>query len=221
MNDKQSSKLSMAQRVSDTFAQNAAVFADIAPMKKAVDEFNDVLGDVRSVAVEQSNVNVAVLTQEKRSAEEKMVDVEVQVANALYVIGFENDNKELINLLGLSDSSFYRLQDNAKLVLAQRIYGLAKQYAADLEPYGFDEAKIAEIGQAVDDYHKVIANPMDAITTRKQKTTNLKELFARLDSVLYDKLDKLIVLFKSSHPDFYGEYRTSRNFIDFSARSRK
>jgi hypothetical protein len=62
---------------------------------------------------------------------------------------------------------------------------------------------------------------MDAITTRKQKTTNLKELFARLDSALYDRLDKLIVLFKSSHPDFYNEYRTSRNLIDTSHRQKE
>jgi hypothetical protein len=29
-----------------------------------------------------------------------------------------------------------------------------------------------------------------------------------------------MVLFKASNPDFYGEYRTSRNLIDSSARHR-
>jgi len=54
---------------------------------------------------------------------------------------------------------------------------------------------------------------MDTIGERKQKTTNLMQLFASLDSIFYDKLDKLMVLFKQSRPDFYDEYRTARNII--------
>jgi hypothetical protein len=221
MNDRQNAKLNMAQRVSDTLAQYADVYSGIVPVKNAVTGFQQVITDIRAVSTEQLAVKTPAFTQEKRSAEGKMIDVAVKVANALYVAGFESDNKELLNLLGLSDSSFYKLQDNVKLTLGQRLYELAQQHAAELAPYGFDNGKIEEIGAAVAAYNKVIANPLDAITTRKQKTDNLKELFARLDSALYDKLDKLIVLFKSSHSDFYGAYRTSRNFINYSARSKK
>jgi hypothetical protein len=54
---------------------------------------------------------------------------------------------------------------------------------------------------------------MDTIGERKQKTTNLAQLFAGMDSTLYDRLDRLMVLFKQTNPDFYGEYRTARNII--------
>jgi len=54
---------------------------------------------------------------------------------------------------------------------------------------------------------------MDTIGERKQKTSNLTQLFAGLDSTFYDKLDKLMVLFKQSQPEFYSEYRTARNII--------
>lgn len=111
--------------------------------------------------------------------------------------------------------------ENAKLTLAQRLLELAHKHSAQLLSYGHDPEKMSAIEQAISAYSNLIAKPMDAIAERKQKTTNLKELFARLDSVLYDKLDKLIVLFKSSHPDFYGEYRTARNVIDSSIRHRK
>jgi hypothetical protein len=52
---------------------------------------------------------------------------------------------------------------------------------------------------------------MDTIGARKQKTTNIAQLFAGLDSTFYDKLDKLMVLYKKS--SFYDEYRTARNII--------
>jgi hypothetical protein len=71
---------------------------------------------------------------------------------------------------------------------------------------------------AIDAFQTVITKPMDTIAGRKQKTTNLVQLFAKLDSTLYDKLDKIMVLFKESHPDFYNKYRTSRNLILTSRR---
>jgi hypothetical protein len=46
-------------------------------------------------------------------------------------------------------------------------------------------------------------------------------LFAETDSVLYDRLDKLVTLFKTSAPDFYALYRNARNIIDTAKRSRK
>ena len=61
---------------------------------------------------------------------------------------------------------------------------------------------------------------MDTIGECKQKTTNLVQLFAGLDSTLYDKLDKLMALFKQSEPDFYDEYRTARNIIFNRERTR-
>jgi thioesterase domain-containing protein len=127
----------------------------------------------------------------------------------------------LTGLLGLSPASFYRLEDNAKLSLAQQIYNLAEAQAPALVDYGLDAASIAAMHTAIEEYQAQIARPMGAIGIRKQKTTDLKHLFARLDSTLYDRLDKLMALFKDSHPDFYGEYRTARNYIDTSGRHKK
>jgi hypothetical protein len=221
MTNRQNAKLNMAQRISDTLVDYEGIFSGITPVKNAVSEFQQIVAEIRSVATEQFAVKVPVSTQEKHSAESKMIDASVRVANVLYVVGFETDNKELINLLGLNDSSFCSLADNAKLTLAQHLYELSQKHSVELEPYGYDEQKIDKIGQMIVDYQNLIAKPMNAITVRKQKTGNLKELYVRMDSVLYDKLDKLILLFKSSHPDFYGEYRTSRNFIDFSVRHKQ
>jgi len=54
---------------------------------------------------------------------------------------------------------------------------------------------------------------MDAIGEKKQKTTNLAQLFAGLDTTFYDTLDKIMVLFKQSNTEFYEEYKTARNII--------
>jgi F0F1-type ATP synthase delta subunit len=118
----------------------------------------------------------------------------------------------------VSNNSFYRLPDNAELALAKRILNLAKQYAPELSNLTIDNAQIDEMEQAIETFNAVIAKPMDVITEKKQQTTNLAQLFAKLNSILYDKLDKIMVLYKENHEDFYNEYRTSRNLIITSVR---
>ena len=213
MNDRQNAKLNMAQRVSDTFKRYETVYGGIAPMVAAVEALNTDIANIRDTQKERGAVNLPASTLEKRGAERQMIEPCVKMANALYVIGFTTDNKDLITLQGLSDNSFYRLSDNAALALARRILDLVHQYAGELANYGIDEAEITALGNAIEAFHTLIAKPMDTIGERKQKTTNLAQLFAGLDSTFYDRLDKLMVLFKKSAPEFYGEYRTARNII--------
>ncbi|MDR1879110.1 MAG: hypothetical protein LBQ64_06060, partial [Bacteroidales bacterium] len=65
-----------------------------------------------------------------------------------------------------------------------------------------------------------IVSPRMSITERKQHTENLVYLFAAANSVLYDKIDKLIGLFKQTHPDFVSRYKSARNLINTSPRKK-
>jgi hypothetical protein len=221
MNNRQNAKLNMAQRVANTMESYKPSYETIAPVTATVAELNTNIEDIREAEKEQDAVRIPVFTQEKHKSEGQMVDACVKVSNVLHVIGFVNDNKVLTNLVGLSPNDFYRGEDNTKLSLARRILDLSKEYSSELLNYGYTLETIADIGTKIDSYQRLISKPMEAAGARKQKTASLQQRFATLDSTLYDKLDKLIVLFKDTHPDFYNEYRTARNLIDTSARHKK
>jgi hypothetical protein len=220
MNNKQNAKLNMAQRVSETFKRYETVYSGIAPMVTAVAALNEDIANIRDIQKEHSAVNLPASTLEKREAERQMIEPCVKMVNALYVIGFTTQNKDLITLQGLSEYSFYRPSNNAALALARRILDLAHENTAELKIYGIEESEITDLGKAIEAFQTLIAKPMDTIGERKQKTTNLTQLFAGLDSTFYDKLDKLMVLFKQKAPEFYNEYRTARNII-FNSEKRK
>jgi hypothetical protein len=67
----------------------------------------------------------------------------------------------------------------------------------------------------------IINAPSEVIGERKMYTGNLRELFVAADSIVYDKLDKLIRLFKTSSPDFFALYGNARNIINTAVRKRK
>ena len=213
MNDRQNAKLNMAQRVSETFKRYENAYKGVTPIVDAVAQLNTDITDIRDVQKEKTAVSITSASLEKRAAEANMIERAVKIANALYVIGFKNENKELITLLGVNDRSFYRCTNNAALALAKFILDLTHQNATELANFTIDAAEIVKFEDAIEKYNTVIAKPMDTIGAKKQKTTNLAQLFAGLDSTLYDRLDKLMVLFKQSNIEFYQEYRTARNII--------
>jgi hypothetical protein len=211
----------MAQRSSDTFAQYKGVYGAIQPVVVAVEQLNRSIADIRNAEKEQDSITATVASTEKNDAEHSMVEKVLKVANVLYVIGFEEKITELTQLSAISQNSFFNVRDNDSISLANRIYDTAGIYADKLLPYGFTKDSIAELRKAIDDFTVLVSKPMDAIGSHKQKTKELKSLFAGLDSIFYDKLDKLMILFKDSNPAFYNEYRISRNLINTSVRHRK
>lgn len=213
MNDYQKAKLSMAQRVDEVLSAQSSVYEEMQPMVTVASELKEKIVAIRNAAIEQAAVDVTEQTRKKREAEEKMIPVCVRLSGALYVIGFTGNSTVSPNFLSLTPNSFYSIDDNEKVTLASNLYNIAKQHSTELEEYGFDEQKIEQAGAAIENYRTLIEKPMYAIAVRKQKTGNLKELFAGLNSLLYDRLDKMMVLFKESHPAFYGEYRNARNVI--------
>ena len=216
MTDRQNAKLNMAERVLDTLKRNESVFIGIGAMVDTVPLLSRKIEIIHRTLKEHKAVNVPASTLEKREVERQLIDVCIKVSNMLYLIGLDKNNKDLITLQALNDSYFYHLTGNAAIAQAKQILDLANTYAADLVYYGMGQAEISAISTAIDAFRKVIAKPMDTITERKQQTTNIAQLFADLDSILYDKLDKLMVMFK--HTGFYNEYRTSRNLIITSVR---
>jgi hypothetical protein len=133
MNDKQNAKLNMAQRVLDTLKRYETVYSDLAPMAAAVAALHTDIDYIRDAQKAYDSVNVPASTLEKRAAEAKMILPSIKMANALYLIGFATDNKDLLTLQGLSEHSFYRLSANAALALAGVILDLTPKNAAELQ----------------------------------------------------------------------------------------
>lgn len=214
MNKKQNAKLNMAQRVSDTFARYQAIYSTFTPMVNAVKELNQTVVSIRETQKDQSSISLSASSLKKQAAKEQMINSCIKNANALYVVGFTTGNNNLITLKGLDYSTFNKLTDNSSVALAEQIFDLSDAYSSDLVSYGIDQTEISSLAQLIQTFSSLISKPMDTIGERKQKTVTLAQLFVQMDSVFYNKLDKLIILFKQSEPDFYNEYRTARNVIN-------
>jgi hypothetical protein len=116
---------------------------------------------------------------------------------------------------------FYHTHNQTTLTLAKIIAAEAAAHNSILNDYGITAADLMELNAAIAQFESFINAPSGVIGERKMYTGNLRELFVDADSIVYDKLDKLIRLFKTSSPEFFTLYSNARNVVNTAARRRK
>jgi hypothetical protein len=221
MTDRQESKLNMCHRVHETCLNNEEIYRNVGAMIQSVDRLRNIIVAIHQTAQQQANVLPQGFSAEKQLAFDNVIQNSLKVANGVYVYAFNKNDSVLLSKVSVNKSLFYHIHSNDVYTLANNISSEAKNCISELIYYGITEQDLQLLDEAIAVYSGFLNRPQIAKEERVLYTNSLKELFVEADSILYDQLDKLIILFKTSHPDFYFAYQTARNIINVGSRIRK
>jgi hypothetical protein len=211
----------MYRKVLNVCEEYKQEYANIPAFNNSVEELKARIREIQSVTEQQTATVSAGATKDKNSAVDGLAEQSLKVANALYVYAYDNKDYRLMDKVNVNKSSFYHNHSETSLTLAKIIATEADNHSEDIRGYGISDADRAELDSVIAKFEEVINAPSEVIGERKLYTGNLKELFAAADSTVYDKLDKLIRLFKLSSPEFFTLYSNARNVINTAARKKK
>jgi uncharacterized protein YbjQ (UPF0145 family) len=221
MTDRQNAKLNMYQKVLDVCNEYKEEYAGIPVLVTAVNVLKTRVSEIQSVTQQQTGTVSKGATKDKNDVFDRLVELALKVANPIYVYAFDTSNNSLLQKINVNKSMFYRNHDREALTLAKIILDEANAYSTTLTDYGVNNIDLAELETAISQFESLITAPSGVIGEHKLHTSNLRELFVAADSTVYDKLDKLIRLFKSSKPEFFTLYSNARNIVNTAARKRK
>ena len=221
MTDRQAAKLSMYQEVAKVCHANQQVYAEIPAMMTAVSKIDESIASILQVAGQQSGTVSQGVTAEKNKALDAMTNESLKIGNMIYVYALDNNNLDLLTRMTINKSMFYNSHVSESIIRAHNIANEAESHLAELAEYGVTLAGLDKLNESIAALETIVNNPRITIDEHKVYTANIKQLFAKTDSILHDRLDKLVTLFKDSAPDFYALYKNARNVIDTAKRSRK
>jgi hypothetical protein len=218
MTDRQNSKLNMFQDLLNTCRKNADLFAGMPAFANAVQQLEAAIAAIRQKIQQQSGTVAHGASMEKDATIDTLIQQTMEIANALYAYAFSNNKHELLSKTSINKSVLYRNSGNELLTLTRNISTEAAVYAVELQYYGIDAASQTTFNDTINAFESVITKPRETIDEHKTHTGGLKQLFAEADSIVYDLMDKLIVRFKVSAPEFYELYKNSRNIVNTAKR---
>lgn len=210
-------KLAMYKSVKVVIASHADAWSELPAFVSAVERFNDRLGKLEQSAYLQ-DLSIVGVSAVKNAVKTMAVEKTHAMASAMLAYGVVSDNVELISRMKITRSTLLKSSRDRVLVFIDRVLESAAKYLESLSIYGVEQSDVNELRSLRDELNIQLSAPRNAIIDRKGETAKINFLEKELDVIVNLQLDKLVVVLKEGHPDFFVDYKNARMIIDYRNR---
>lgn len=206
-------RVTMYQTVEDYLDRNNSIWSGMAPFAAAMQQYKEGLVAFAAAAQKQETP-VSGAAVDKASTRDALEDVLFLVCEALAVLAHLNNDHELEALVTVTPSGLDKFSDQELSNRATNVLGRANAKKAELAAFQVTQANLDEVAQALDAFDAGKAKPRAAVVERAVQTGTLPALARDLNNILRNKMDRLVNLFRRSHPEFVAGYRSARIIVD-------
>lgn len=212
MNTKQSNKL--------------ASYGAIEALLQATPEINSVTGlpeklAMLSAKVAEINSLATTQTQPLRASAaardqllDQMADQALEIAGLITTLARDTKNPKLAETVEVGRSSFRRARRSHRQWFAQRVLDTAQSVLPQLAAYGVTAEMLDAFKGRIDAAAAGMNAARGTAVDKAAATRRLVELFAEVDELLGDKIDRLVFRLRKTLPDFNARYGTARTVVD-------
>lgn len=213
MDARSENTLSMFFTTNVALTDNAVLWSDKPAFVRAVTRFREGVTALNGL-VQERNASTKPVTADKRAALDALVFRTLTVAGELVAYAAEEDDRELLLQASVTESRLRRTRDTELAASCRGIHQLAQVHLADLVDFEVDAAVLADLLAKIESYEGKIGRPTVAKGNKKAAGQSLKEVVAATRAVLQSSVDKQMLKFRQSQPEFYHRYQASRVIVD-------
>lgn len=216
MNRKQLNYLAMAKLV---YAWLKAHKNDVINHPKLEELYNQ-LGEFIEAIEAKGSVQKSVvtgITRKKDAGEAQLVELLLQIKDALSAFAVTTSNLELKAIANLSYYSLSQTRDIDLLLIAKNIQAQLNLHLAELEVFNVKPADAATFADALANYEQSLTKPHEAKVSKVAATQSLSGLFAHLKQEILPSIDLMMAPQKRTLPGLYAEYQNARKIINLAA----
>lgn len=213
----QNNKLSMNYSVQKVCKENQSIWTGFVAFENAFSDF-DATVIATGKSLEKQGVNIKGVSMDKAAVKQNMVDKALEVGGAVFAFATDSGNLTLKEKLNYSRTALEHARNAVSEQSCRSICNEAIGVQESLATYGVSAADLADLDSKINAFASMIAAPRVAVTNRMGATSDLAKLLAKTDSILQNKLDKLVEKFRKSQPEFYKQYFDARIIIDTGSR---
>lgn len=213
MNQVQENRMSMSYAAIQVLDQNTLIWNGVPAMVQAHTEFKANLSALEG-AVAKQVADITGHAKDKAAAEEKMIAKTLAVAGSVMAFATVNEDNGLAESMDISPSELRRYRDSVVAQRCQTVCDAANANLAAVADFGVLPADATALQGLIDAYVALIPQPRNMITARKGATAEIGALVRDTMKLLNRRIDRLMMQFKFSHPEFVTQYFDARIIID-------
>ncbi len=210
MNARQESKLNMYQGVQLLCKNNSTITNTNIAFTEALNVLDLNITEIQSYATLAIKHTKGIST-DKNLVKANLCLVASKVAGFIFAYASTVNNTVLMEEANYPLNTLKKLREDVIVPTVNNIYQVAHANLNVLANYGINQASLDELSHAIADYNKIVPITKTKSSERANFTDNIAKLIEETDTLLKNRLDKLILLFEATHPDFVNTYKKVRH----------
>jgi hypothetical protein len=183
----------------------------IAGLQKAVEDLGTVLTEVAThleITAAPSGISAT-----KAALLTGMIDLTLEVAAGTHAAAMDGDQGELAAQSDFSETHLRRGREPDIIARCSKVLALATEHLDELADYGVTQAKLTALGKKIDAFQAACPRPRQEVAARAAARKALPKLLRQARQIVTTRIDKLMLQFRKTAPEFYSEYRTARKTV--------
>ena len=213
MNATQEAKLNMFRATQKHCNDNPTIVSTIPAFQTAAGTLNTTIAGIIATAQQEDLVTKGI-TIDKAEAKKTLCQLAADIAAPIVAYAAATKNNKLLKEINFTHSNLIRTKDDQLAPRCQNIYDAAKANEAALKDYGITATTADTLLTTINNYQAKVPDPRNAAAQKATVRANLKNLIKEADQILKLQLDKTVLGFKTSNPDFVKTYKANRIIID-------
>lgn len=220
MRNTQKNKIVMFQAVSTVCEMHQTSWENNLGFSEAYVSFSNKLNLLSSLSDEQLNSSKGA-TATKTQLKMNLIDKAMIFSNVLGAHAMKVNNTELLERNIYARSEWKRGSGLVFIGRLKHVFQDAQEFAAGIGEFGIVPSAIQEFGDLISEFESANKKPRYLINDHKTVTQKIKSLIQEIDQILVGQMDRVLVVFESSAPDFVKTFQNARTIIDLKGKRNK
>lgn len=217
MTDTQENKLSMFEATNAVMDANSAIWTPVDAVSDISIKVKSIITDIQDLRQIQE-LDTKGITVNKTVVRDELITATLKLINGISAYASITENYTLLGEVKYTPSQLKTARDTIFYDIAVLIQSKAAPLETELAKYLIKTDDITGQQALISQYTEALPEKRVAVVTSKTSTTDLKIKFKEMDVLLKEKLDRLILIFEATNPDFVKQYFNARIIIDLGKR---
>lgn len=213
-------KMAMLQAVLSFMRLKADDWSDSAPMAAAFAELEDLILQIEQIQqiTEEDNSG---LTEANKLQKKALIKRIFELVSILYAMAVKTDDQVLQAKVDFPISELQNGRNSELTNSGKSILELGRTNLPALIEYGLSEEKLNNLDEQIMQFKVSLPAPRVSVSERKAANAKLKELLKQTMKLISQQIDRLMIPYETSKPDFYAAYKNARKLVNYGIRHEK
>ena len=149
-------------------------------------------------------------TSDKVEIRDKLIETTIDISSSILDYASKTGNNDLYEKVNYTKSDLELSRDTILKDMCQLICKKANENIENLINFNVNKKELFAYEILIEEFDKLITDPLELVRKKQEGRKSESVLINEIEDLLKERIDNLVSIFKSSHPQFYETYLLAR-----------